>query len=470
VGGNDTQGAEVAQSGVWGRGSYSIGGFRFKTDGFRENNDLDQKIYNVFAQMSLTHKTSVQAEFRSTDTENGDLPLRFDPANFLATLRDEEETDSIRLGLHHAFTPHSDLIASFIYRSDDAKSEVPPVLKVEVEEDGYMAEVQHLFRSERFRITSGVGHSSSDEKELTDLTIFLPFPLPPMSRPTIKESNIRHTNLYVYPQINYPKSVTWTFGASADLFEGGIRDQDQFNPKFGLIWTPTPATTLRGAIFRVLKRKLISSQTIEPTQVAGFNQFFDDIDGSDVWRYGLGIDQEFSQSLFGGLEFSRRELEVPFVFLPTGEVRLVDEEEDVGRAYLYWTPLSCLALRAEYLYEQFERMPESPGEEDIVKVETHRFPLGINFFHPSGLSAGLKATYVDQEGVFGSATGGFLPGDDQFWIVDASVGYRLPLRTGLLTIEVKNLFDEDFMFQDMEFRNPVISSERLFLTRLTLAF
>jgi hypothetical protein len=315
-----------------------------------------------------------------------------------------------------------------------------------------------------------MGYFDSDEEEVTTLTMFPPFPLPPMSVTTTEEYDIRHTNIYIYPQINYPKNVTWTLGASADFFNGAFVDRDQFNPKFGLIWNPLPSTTLRGAAFRVLKRTLISNQTIEPTQVAGFNQFFDDIDGTDMWRYGIGIDQKFSPALFGGVEFSRKEMDVPFISLESGQVRRTDEEEDLARAYIYWTPLSCLALNAEYQYERFERDPESPGEEAIVEVETHRFPLGISYFHPSGFSAGLRATYIDQKGDFVDPMGEIVPGDDQFWVFDASVGYRLPKRYGLITIEVKNLFDEEFEFQDMEFRNPVISPERLILARLTLSF
>ena len=55
-----------------------------------------------------------------------------------------------------------------------------------------------------------------------------------------------------------------------------VEDTNQFNPKFGIIWNPFPGTTVRAAAFRVLKRTLITDQTLEPTQVAGFNQFFDD--------------------------------------------------------------------------------------------------------------------------------------------------------------------------------------------------
>ena len=470
LGGNDTLGEELVHSAVWGKMSYSIGQLHYETDGYRENNDQEQDIYNVFAQVGLSHKTSLQAEFRYKETEKGDLPLRFDPTNFSDTLRQEEQLRSIRLGLHHAFAPHSDLIASFISLRGDADSDLPPVLEIETEEAGYMVEAQYLFRSDRFRITGGMGYFDSDEEEVTTLTLFPPFPLPPMTVTTTEEYDNRHTNVYVYPQINYPENVTWTIGASADFLNGAFVDRDQFNPKFGLIWNPLPSTTLRGAAFRVLKRTLISNQTIEPTQVAGFNQFFDDIDGTDMWRYGIGIDQKFSPTLFGGLELSRKEMEVPFISLASGKVQRTDEEEDFARAYVYWTPLSCLALRAEYQFERFERDPESPGEEAIVEVETHRFPLGLSYFHPSGFSAGLRATYIDQKGDFVDSLGEIVPGDDQFWIFDASVGYRLPKRYGLITVEIKNLFDEEFKYQDMEFRNPVISPERLILARLTLSF
>ena len=97
-----------------------------------------------------------------------------------------------------------------------------------------------------------------------------------------------------------------------------VGDKDQFNPKFGITWNPFPATTVRAAVFRVLKRTLITDQTLEPTQVAGFNQFFDDVNGTEAWRYGGAIDQKFTKDIFGGVEFSKRDLKVPF--LDTDEI------------------------------------------------------------------------------------------------------------------------------------------------------
>jgi outer membrane receptor protein involved in Fe transport len=485
VGDNDTLGSEVAQSGVWGRASYSIGGFRYKTDGFRENNDHEQDLYNVFAQVSLTHKTSAQGEFRYKNTENGDLPLRFDPNDFTPTLRQETEIRSTRFGFHHAFSPNSDLIGSFSYQDADAVTKFKSRFafgpigietdgELAVDEDGYMAELQHLFRSERFSITSGIGHFNADGESISILT-FQP-QLPPVfvNSDAVTTTRSKHSNVYAYGLIHYPKNVTWTIGSSVDLFERGELDRDQINPKFGLTWYPFPNTTLRAAVFRVLKRSLISEQTVEPTQVAGFNQFFDDANGADVWRYGVAIDQKFSPAVYGGVEYSRRDLEVPFTSVATPvappEVREADWEERLLRAYLYWTPHEWLAVSGEYLYERFERDSQLVGPEQFREVKTHRFSPAIRFFHPSGISAGMRATYVDQEGIFGNPMVASVPGEDNFWVVDASVGYRFPKRYGIFTFGVRNLLDEEFKFQGTNPINPTIAPERTLFTRFTLAF
>jgi hypothetical protein len=492
AGENSTWGDEVVLSGVYDKFSISAGQFHFETDGYRENNDQDQDVYNVFSQVSLTHKTSVLAEFRATDIEKGDLRLNFVPEDFKRDLRETEETESVRLGLRHSFSSHSDIIATVIYKNrdyslDDFLGILP--LDISSDEDGYTAEVQHLFRAGRFDVISGAGYFSSDGEEA--LTIA-------SSPPEIDDIDTDHTNVYLYVNINYPQNVTWTVGGSGDFFDSVTVDQDQFNPKLGLIWNPFPDTTVRAAVFRVLKRSLISNQTIETTQVAGFNQFFDDAEGTDAWRYGVAVDQKFTPDLYGGAEFSQRNLEVPFsaTVLPSSpppppppaaqqpppppppsspsvtKVLQTDWEEYLGRAYLYWTPYPFLALSVEYEYERFDRDRDKGFVAGIADVETHRYPLGINFYHSSGFSAGVRATYIDQKGTFQptfAPPGTFTSGEDHFWVVDASVGYRLPKRLGLITIDAKNLFDKSFNFQDTDPAKPAIQPDRVIFAKFTLA-
>ena len=479
---HDTLGEEIVQSGVWGRMSYSIGQFHYQTDGFRENNDLKKDIYDIFVQGMLSYNTSIMTEFRSTETKYGDPELRFFPYDFLPNLRNREETRSVRLGFNHAFSPRSNIIGTFVYgnldfRLDDLPD--PTILAVadRFDQDSYGAELQHLYRSERFSIVSGVGYFRMNTKDKFFFELLF---LPP-APPEITRSHPYHTNLYVYSQINYPKNLTFTIGGSGDFYRGGIVDKNQFNPKFGLTWNPFPTTTVRAAIFRVLTKTLATyqtiDQTIEPTQVAGFNQFFDDNPGTDSWRYGLAVDQKFSKNIYGGVEYSGRNLNSPYSFsappAPT-VVRTADWEERLVRAYLYWTPHPWFGLSAEYQYEGLDR--ETADQSDalgIKHVKTHRVPLGINFYHPLGFSTGLKATYINQRGKFhlqNTPLDTFMSGEDQFLVFDASISYRLPKRLGLITVGAKNLFDKSFRYQDSDPLNPMMQLRRLVYGKFTLAF
>ncbi|HET6370248.1 MAG TPA: hypothetical protein VFG95_03575, partial [Nitrospiria bacterium] len=248
------------------------------------------------------------------------------------------------------------------------------------------------------------------------------------------------------------------------------------------IWDLTPSTTLRLAAFRVLQRDLVSNQTIEPTQVAGFQQFFVDGNGTDSKRYGIGIDQKFSPNLFGGLEISKRDVTVPGIAVTPGAPTEIDFEERLGRAYLYWMPLTWATATAEYYYE---RMSDSPADPGIIQPPpslstTHRVPIGINLYLPWSIFTKWKATYIDQNGnfrdlsVLDPVTGApcKCPGGDHFWLVDAAIGYRLPKRWGILTVEAKNLFDKTFRFQEVNTipTYPSIQPDRLFFAKLTLSF
>ncbi|MGH7263826.1 MAG: TonB-dependent receptor domain-containing protein [Candidatus Rokuibacteriota bacterium] len=454
---------EVVASAVWGRFSLSVGQFHYETDGFRPNNDQSQDIYNVFAQWSLSARTSMQTEFRSSDFDRGDLILRFDPDNFLPSLRQEDDVQTVRFGLRHEVVPDSTLLASLMYSTGDFHTEVAPGTTLGTDERRYSGELQHLFRHARLNLVSGSGyfHVERDDR-------FLDAPL--------VASSIRHGNLYAYSLLSLG-AFTATVGASADLFSGGITDRDSLNPKLGLAWDPMPGTTVRGAAFRTFKRTLITNQTLEPTQVAGFNQFFDDPEATEAWRYGVGVDQAFGRvfggsPLYAGVEATRRDLTVPALDLTAAEPRVkeTDETEDEARAYVYWAPHQWLAVGAEYLYERFERDPEASNEAQIAKVRTHRIPLWLAFFHPSGLMARVRTTGVSQEGTFRNAAGDLARGDDAFWVVDASVGYRLPRRWGLITLEARNLFDEHFRFQETDPVTPTIAPERTILFRFTLAY
>ena len=108
TGGNETRGEDITVSGIADRWSYSVGQFHFETEGFRANNDLEQDVLNGLVQFQVSEKTTFLAELRSAEREAGDLRLLFDPSVFNPSLRQLEDTESIRLGFRHALTPRSE--------------------------------------------------------------------------------------------------------------------------------------------------------------------------------------------------------------------------------------------------------------------------------------------------------------------------------------------------------------------------
>jgi hypothetical protein len=277
------------------------------------------------------------------------------------------------------------------------------------------------------------------------------------------------TNGYLYAPIALGEDAVVTLGASYDSFHTAVFDRHQLNPKFGVIWNITPSTTLRAAAFRVLKRFFVTNQTLEPTQLAGFNQFYDDLDGTDSTRYGVGLDQRFSRELFGGAEASWRQL-TRIYSDRAGE----DQDECFYRAYINWALHPNLALAAEYQFEGFRRSQvlanETPMFRDLPRLYTHYVPLHLSYYHRTGFFAKLGTTYVHQE----APDSEFPETKQDFWVVDAGIGYRLPKRYGLVSLDVKNLFDEEFSYQNSFNRSaqqlPRFQPERAVFARINLWF
>lgn len=511
IGSNSTWGEDLIHSGVYDNWSWSIGQFHYESNGYRDNNDQDQNIYDLFVQNAISPSTSVQAEYRSRRIKNGDLVQRFEPDDFLPTQREKTTSETWRLGLHHVFSPRSEIIASFIklddldYGLDESIfQEFPPFpglppltlsqdLNVKQNEQASVTEIQHLYRGPALRLTSGARYFSGRGDQVATVdTTFLP-PVLPGSRSEIgRDFDHEHKAVYSYANIPWGKKILVTAGASyVDVDQdqttrstiGGVLlparqsnlGVERINPKMGLTWRVVDTTTVRAAAFRTVTQSWSNGQTIEPTQLAGFNQLFDDPLGTKATVYGLAADRVFSSYLSGGVEYRWRQLDVPFL-LADGEFGDVGWDEEFGHAYVHWTPTQRVAASLEYLYELFERDSEFTGEFQATRVRTQRVPLTLSYFHPNGFSARLRATYIEQRGEFATNAGGFrsdFPTEhkkDDFWLLDAALGYRLPKRRGLISVGVSNLFDQSFKFVDTDPFHPRVYPERYFFSRVSLSF
>jgi outer membrane receptor protein involved in Fe transport len=290
----------------------------------------------------------------------------------------------------------------------------------------------------------------------------------------VPEPDLDQAALYTYAQVDVSRTLRLTLGASADRVGAGLVDEQSVNPKLGLVWHPSNRVAVRAAFFETLEGSLTSSKQtpqprLEPTEIAGFTQFLFAANGEQASVSGVGVDVEVAPRVFAGVEHARREANIPIVLAfppPLSVVNVVPEvrDETQDRAYLYWTPTETMTLSAEYQYDRIEDRPI--GLFGFTRMKAQRLPVELRYFGATGFTAGLRVSLVDQEGEFQQAG----PGQDRFRVVDASIGYRLPKRRGVLSLNVDNLFDESFRFQDIDPENPSIMPERMAYLRFTFAF
>lgn len=216
-----------------------------------------------------------------------------------------------------------------------------------------------------------------------------------------------------------------------------------------------------------------ADQTIQPTQIAGFNQFFNDLNGTEGWRYGAGLDAVLTEDINIGIEVSKRDLTVPF--FRGGNDLKADQDEELYRAYFYWAPLNFLSVNAEARYETFDR-GEVTRNENPTKLDTLSLPIEARFFSPTGFFGTLGVAFIHQD-VDRTQSSTLRDGNNSFTLVDLGAGFRFPERRGLIALEIRNLLDEDFNFQDDSFRTASEDSvaapflpDRTVLARLILNF
>jgi tetratricopeptide (TPR) repeat protein len=486
-GSNNTFGGEGAITALYKRLSFSAAGLHYQSDGWRANNGLDQHIYNLFAQAAVTPELNIQAEYRHREVTEGDLALNFDSDLFVSDKLRKRQQDMTRFGLRYSPNQNSNLLFSYIHtdlaqRGSEGSQQIDPTKLVssyiEAEQHNDQFEGQYLFEEEAFNLVAGFAHSQAEQRDNVAFTVKDSSAPQPETQTIPSSSEITSTRGYLYSHVKLPKSLIWTLGFSYADYKENTISESSFDPKFGVQWNLTQNLKLRAAWMRTLKPALVNNRTIEPTHVAGFNQLFDDINGTRSTRYGVGIDWQITPSLFTGAEISWRDIEEPFSL--DSNTGIKNQHEDYHSLYLNWTPSSRIAVRAEFSYDFYRSQigaDTESGSFPPLAVETFTAPLFVSYFDPSGWFARLGGTYVHQNLKL-DENAPQKQGNDSFFLVDADIGYRLPKRYGVVSFGVKNLFDTKFNYQDDSFREfkdePASTGpyfpDRILIGRLILNF
>jgi hypothetical protein len=466
----------------------AIGYRKTSDDGFRFNADRSIANYRVFFEAAPSFRDTVQVNLLYGRQESGDLPPRalvgrFTPERF------ESRLTNVGVGYVHRFGPGSALALSAIYNKTRQTAQgLEPfetgggtgVL------EGPQLELQFVRRTDRTSWVTGAGVFEGETR--------LEGTVGPAGEGL--ESDDSFLGGYVYGRIRALGPVEITVGAALERAEAptGLlvpRDsqigaaeityeKSQLSPKFGISYYAPTGTTLRAAAFSRLSPAIGRIQTLEPTQVAGFNQFFGDPGGTESIAWGFGADQEFGRHLFAGLSVLRREREIPEASCSdpnrfagcagsvASQVEVRESHDLLGSAYVNAAIGRHLAAGIEYGYEErkfdFTKVNNDGFFED--RIETGHLRPQVRWFFPWGLFAVLAANRTTQEvdQIQDLASSERDLAKARFWTADAQIGYRLPRRYGAVILEGRNVTDREFEYYDREPEETLAPARTITLT------
>ncbi|HID82597.1 MAG TPA: TonB-dependent receptor [Thiotrichales bacterium] len=460
---NSTWGEDVIVSYLHNRFSITLGQYHYESDGFRELDWLEKDTLTAFAQFDITPDTMIQVEYTDDDQKNGDLNQHFFTDLFSnPDFKAEAERQDIRLGIRHQLSPGS-LILGNILHSDNTFDQEFGFINTLADDKLDNGELQWI--STFNDIKTIIGGSATDFESI----------ITGGGNITVEQE---YNRFYLYAFVPIMQEVKLTIGATYTTFDETVnrafnlpngdvlslpsedKDEDQINPKLGITWDITPATTLRLSAFREARR-FDDDLTLEPTQISGFNQIFNDFSSKvivDSKRYGFAIDHKINLNLYTGFSVlsADRSSEANTA---TGEKRLFDSNRELAEGYLYYTPNKNISVKVDFDYENYSE-PKEAFPPNILSLKTYRVPVGIKYYHSDKLSTEILATYYNQNGSYLLPDQTEITGQDNFWLFDSSITYNLPNRIGKITLGGKNIFNTSFNYEDRSNNTAFLSSKQ----------
>ncbi len=467
---NDTWSNDAIVAGLYDRLAISAGQYHTETDNLRDDTSYEQDIINGFFQFALTNSTSVQLELNQSEEDKNDVSQRLTPEFLnIDNIHIKNEITTGRIGLSHVFTGKTQLLLSAIKKNQDynSKDSSDPDVFAETDRDRdiNLYDAQIANKQNQLAWLAGLNRQTEDFEGELELTFLgLPScPFPSCVFPNRKD--LSQNRIYGY--LNYEVSPHLSLTGGVTFLDEENESDDNLKrtyPKLGLQFAPMTGGVVRLAAFRnrvsIVRPTLYES--LEPTQVVGFNQLYDDISKTDSWNYAAAYDHMFSNNFHAGISAHYRDLETELSVLdlsapfPIENQQNLEYDDKLASLWLNWTPNSQWAIGVEYSYNRYDlekgvtAVDQSILAPDgILKLETHKLPVSISYFHPSGIIGNLSTTYYDQKGNFVDFSGfATETGDDNGLITDLTASYRFPKRRGSVSIGIKNLFDKHLNHED----------------------
>ena len=496
-----------AQFGTFRNSSYAIDADYIWEPGERFNQDYEIQQVGVKFKQNLTAQDSLYFQVLDYRSSGGDIAQKFSEGEINGSFRfDQQQTPTLLAGYHREWSPrhHTLILAGRFDDRLDTFSRSTPILALDrgfgVTNALVPVPIRHQQRSELEVVTAEVQHiailgphtlvggvrADWSEQRVQDLVadpggmfLFIMGIPNPISVQDLEVSSSRFS-AYLYDHFRIADSLTLIGGLNYTRQELPVNlstapislrqeTQDELNPKLGLIWTPSPATSLRASYTRSLTGlSLGQSVVLEPTQVAGLVQTFrspvpfsivGELNGAEVettevvWEGRFkdtylslgGARLEASRDRQHGLYLSDPDYDPPpSLGLIREEVRFEEHAFDFSAHQLvgdYWSLGARYRAGFAELKRKFPEYLGLPGMFTKSEWEgwLHTISLSALFRHPDGFFGRAEALYFAQD----SKREGTRLDNDHYWQVNLLAGYRFPRQQAEITLGVLNLFDRD---------------------------
>jgi tetratricopeptide (TPR) repeat protein len=542
---SDGQFRELAsQYGTEGNSSYALDLDYQHNDGIRPNNELNRIEWYTTLKQQLTPQDSVLLLTKYFDYHSGDNFQRYDQSMVRTNYQlDESQTPLLAVAYHHEWQPgvHTLFLGSRLednqrYRdagveqlilftnaagqviSDAALGKDPvtgaPDGGVDVTYQSrleiYSAELNQIFQGERNTVILG-GRFQGGQFSTTDLlnnvqpSSFAYLFSDPAAQDTAN-SSFTHESAYAYYTLEPVDHLWLTAGLSFDhmTYPDNFRlspissaraERTRYNPKAALVWNPLPQVTLRGAFSKSLSgASFDESFTLEPTELAGFNQSYrtiiseslvGEVSAQDSQVAGGALDLEFPSHTYVGLQgemlgsqvdrgygvFDSDDSFFPDSFTPSTTRQSLDYHESSISATVNQLASDMFSIGAKYkfthsvLQSVFPAIPlaADPTANISQAANLHQTTFFILLNHPSGFFAQAETQWYHQDNF------GYTPSlaSANFWQHNILFGYRLRRQRAELSVGVLNLGNSDYDLNPLNLYQE-LPRGRVFFTRVKI--
>jgi hypothetical protein len=501
----------ASQFGTVGNFAYSLDAYYLTDPGWRPNNDFENSDYDVKLKYQFTPKDTVFAEVEHSQLKAGDVFEHFDyqTPEVLTTagarpgydpkLREQEiEDPNVLIGYHRDWgTGNHDLV---LYRNledhfsaTDGSYVAPLVAGTELTQ--YFGantqsrtlslnsiEAQHIYQSDWQSVIVGgrYQHEATDSaNSIGELgNFFGPAPLLPSLAQVA--GDFERVSFYGYYHLKLFDALRLTGGATYDWERFPLNlngpplssqedERARLSPKAGLDWTAPDGTRLRADYTRSMSGLVNDGDTtIEPSEVAGFNQAFRSIlpesagfgtpPATRFETWGLGADHKFPTGTYVDAEAqlltSRGNqligawsglIPVPQAVADLPQTQYFQEKDVfVSVSQLLgkeWAVGARYSLTSVDLSTHLN-LPAGTGDAQLYNLHENstlnEVSVFANFAVPCGFFSRLQANYWDQFNTFAGE------GGDGFCQFNLYAGYRFPHRHIEVMVGVLNVGNQDY--------------------------